>query len=198
MKNISIKKEEPTAIRLQPDRWVENYASQLFGYTFARVADEQHAEDIVQSTFFSAWKGREGYNGEASEKNWLFAICKNKIIDYYRDRSRNRDINSESKGEEDIYFDHTGHWTEEAAPKEWGAVMEHPGEDREFYEVLARCTAKLKLIQQQVFSLKYLDDLDAEQICEALKITQSNYWVLIHRAKLHLRVCLEKNWLHLK
>lgn len=180
---------------LQPELWVENYADQLFGYAYTRVRDQQFAEDIVQSTFLSAWKGRAGYNGGASEKNWLFAICKNKIIDHFRKRNTGYSIQEQ---EEDFYFDHTGHWKDETSPEDWGETIEHPGDQREFFEVLERCISKLGLIQQQVFALRYLDDLNSELICKNLGITQANYWVLIHRAKLHLRACLEKNWLHLK
>ncbi|WP_408132213.1 sigma factor-like helix-turn-helix DNA-binding protein [Klebsiella pneumoniae] len=53
---------------------------------------------------------------------------------------------------------------------------------------------KLKEIQHAVFSMKYLDDIDSDEICKQLNITASNYWVLIHRAKTQLRSCLEKNW----
>jgi RNA polymerase sigma-70 factor (ECF subfamily) len=45
-----------------------------------------------------------------------------------------------------------------------------------------------------VFSLKYIDDEATEIICKEVGITSSNYWVMIHRAKLQLRECLEKNW----
>jgi DNA-directed RNA polymerase specialized sigma24 family protein len=46
--------------------------------------------------------------------------------------------------------------------------------------------------------MKYLEDLEATEICKVLGITTSNYWVLIHRAKLQLRNCLEKNWINIR
>ncbi|MEO7530302.1 MAG: sigma factor-like helix-turn-helix DNA-binding protein, partial [Sediminibacterium sp.] len=64
--------------------------------------------------------------------------------------------------------------------------------------VLDGCKRKLQQVQQAVFSMKYMEDLDSTEICKALGITSSNYWVLIHRAKLQLRTCLEKNWINLK
>ena len=42
--------------------------------------------------------------------------------------------------------------------------------------------------------MKYIEGLESDDICKELNITASNYWVLIHRAKLQLRACLEKNW----
>ena len=73
---------------LNPDQWINQYADALYSYTLPRVNDSAQAEDIVQETFLSAWKARDSYKGEASEKSWLFAICKNKIIDYYRKKSK--------------------------------------------------------------------------------------------------------------
>jgi RNA polymerase sigma-70 factor (TIGR02943 family) len=176
-----------------PAKWVDNYSDALYAYTIVRVKDVQQAEDIVQNTFLSAWKGRDTYRGQASEKNWLYAICKNKIVDHFRRQSSSRI--ALATGEEEIYFDEVGHWTNKAAPAAWGAGMEQPGETKEFYSILNQCKQKLKEIQQSVFVMKYMEDLDSEEICKTLGITAANYWVLIHRAKLHLRKCLEKNWI---
>lgn len=177
---------------LKPDNWVDNYADTLYAYAMARVNDMQQAEDIVQNTFLSAWKARETYKGQASEKNWLYAILKNKIIDHFRKQSTSK--LTLAAGEEQIYFE-DGHWSDASAPKEWGVQLEQPFETKEFYSILQKCKQKLKDIQQSVFAMKYMEDLDSEEICKVLNITPSNYWVLIHRAKLHLRKCLEKNWI---
>lgn len=181
--------------KLEPDNWVNNYADALYAYCVSRVNDVQAAEDIVQNTFLSAWKARESYNGAASEKNWLYAILKNKIIDHFRRQSSGVVIISSR--EEDIYFDNAEHWTTETAPKDWGVNTEQPVEIKEFYTFLDKCKQKLKEIQQSVFVMKYMEDLDSAEICKVLDITPSNYWVLIHRAKLHLRKCLETNWLNI-
>ncbi|MEN9685811.1 MAG: hypothetical protein RLZZ28_1597 [Bacteroidota bacterium] len=179
---------------LDPDHWVTNYSDALYGYTLARINDSGIAEDIVQETFLSAWKAREQYKGEASEKSWLYSICKNKIIDYYRKKSKNIMQPLDDQSGTAVFFDELGHWTEQAKPGNW----EEPGariESREFYQVFNDCKKKLQEMQQAVFSMKYLEDLDAAEICAILGISSSNYWVIIHRAKLQLRTCLEKNWL---
>jgi RNA polymerase sigma-70 factor (TIGR02943 family) len=176
-----------------PTKWVENYADALYAYTLARVNDVQQAEDIVQNTFLSAWKARETYKGQASEKNWLYAILKNKIVDHFRKQTSSRI--TLSTGEEELYFDEGGHWTGETTPKEWGVHLDQPVEAKEFYSILDKCKQKLKDIQQSVFVMKYMEDIESEEICKVLNITPSNYWVLIHRAKLNLRKCLEKNWI---
>lgn len=180
---------------LNPDEWINNYADALYAYVLARVPDKYLAEDIVQNTFLSAWKGRLTYSGQASEKNWLYAICKNKIIDHFRSKAPVMAFSIEAR-EEDYYFDGVGHWTEEESPKEWSVDFEQAVDNKEFYTVLETCKKKLKEIQQAVFVMKYMEDVDADEICATLKITSANYWILVHRAKLHLRKCLEKNWIN--
>jgi RNA polymerase sigma-70 factor (TIGR02943 family) len=182
---------------LNPDQWVQLYADALYSYTLPRVNDTAVAEDLVQETFLSAWKARDSFKGDASEKSWLYTICKNKIIDYYRKKARDIVQPMSESAPTDQFFDNAEHWTQEDKPADWGAGFEENMDKKEFYKVLEGCKKKLQQIQQAVFSMKYLEDLDSAEICKALGITSSNYWVLIHRAKLQLRNCLEKNWMNL-
>ncbi|NCT95469.1 MAG: sigma-70 family RNA polymerase sigma factor [Chitinophagaceae bacterium] len=183
---------------LSPDNWVKQYGDLLYAYTRARVDDTAAAEDIVQETFLSAWKARDGFKGEASEKSWLFTICKHKIIDYYRKQSREATSPLPDHDHTDVFFDNKEHWTRKDQPVNWGIEEAAPINQKEFYAVLEACKNKLQQMQQAVFVMKYLEELDAATICKELGITPSNYWVLIHRAKLQLRACLEKNWINLK
>jgi len=181
---------------LNANEWVANYSDALFKYTMMRVNDTGIAEDIVQETFLSAWRNKDNYKGEASEKNWLYTICKNKIIDHYRKKSTSIIQYAEADVTASM-FDDVEHWTAEDAPKEWGINYHQTIENKEFYSILEQCKSKLQQMQQSVFVMKYLEDLDTEEICKVLGITTSNYWVLIHRAKLGLRNCLEKNWVNI-
>ena len=184
--------------QLQPDQWINNYADALYGYAKPRVNDAQVAEDLVQETFLSAWRAKDGYKGEASEKSWLFTILKNKIIDHYRKKAKEIVQTSSESDATDRFFDEKEHWTESDKPLNWGAAASDPVSQKEFFSVFEKCKQKLQQVQQQVFVMKYMDELDANEICKVLGITPSNYWVLIHRAKLGLRACLEKNWINLK
>ena len=183
---------------LTPDQWINNYSDALYAYTVPRVNDSGLAEDIVQETFLSAWKARDSYKGEASEKSWLFTICKNKIIDHYRKKAKDIIQPIAERDHTAHYFDESEHWTGEDKPADWGIDYQQKIDDKEFYKVLDSCKKKLQQVQQSVFVMKYMEDLDSAEICKALGITPSNYWVLIHRAKLQLRTCLEKNWINLK
>ena len=176
-------------------QWVNEYSDVLYAYVAQRVNDRHTAKDLVQETFLAAWRNVENYNGQASVKNWLFAILKNKIIDYYRKTSTR--VAGESFSihvTEEHFFDGSGHWQGNAKPNNWDIDYNSPVETKEFYSTLDKCRSKLKEIQSAVFSLKYLDGLESEEICKVLNISPSNYWVLVHRAKTQLRECLEKNW----
>ena len=173
-------------------QWVNEYSGTLFGYALQRLRDREVAADLVQETFLAAWRNVDTYNGEASVKTWLFTILKNKIIDYYR-QVVSRQATFVQTGD-DPFFDEADHWKDGVCPQDWGANPESHMHTKEFYSVLNGCKGKLKEIYSAVFTMKYLDDLQSEEICKVLNITPSNYWVIIHRAKTQLRSCLEINW----
>lgn len=176
--------------QLEPQEWINRYADLLYSYTLARVKPAETAQDIVQDTFYSAFRAKEQFNGEASEQTWLFAICRNKIIDHFRKLNRSLEI---LQAEHSIFFDEADHWKQEQYPQNWPRASDAALYGKEFMEVLHRCRKKLQEIQEAVFVLKYLEDMSSEEICKALAISPSNYWVLMHRAKLNLRRCIEKN-----
>jgi len=180
--------------QLDATKWVNDYSDMLYRYALPRVNDREVAKDLVQDTFLAAWRNFNNFKGEISEKNWLFTILKNKIIDHYR-KASTRLTEALPEAGNDAFFDQEEHWTGPAGPQDWGIDYSQPVEKKEFYDILNKCRKKLKDIQAAVFSMKYLDDLDSEEICKELNITPSNFWVLMHRAKLQLRACLEKNWI---
>jgi RNA polymerase sigma-70 factor (ECF subfamily) len=181
-----------------PSNWVENYADQLFRYAIVRVSDREVAKDLVQETFLSALQNLDSFRGDSSEKTWLFSIIKNKIIDYYRKRVNDKTV-SLSQAEDSFnlnsYFDEDGEWKESAKPTSWSESRHDDYRSKEFHETLQRCLARLTAQYRAIFTLKYLDELEFEEICKELTISTSNYWVIMHRAKLMLRRCIEKNWI---
>ncbi|MEO8171768.1 MAG: sigma-70 family RNA polymerase sigma factor, partial [Sediminibacterium sp.] len=162
---------------LNPDQWINRYADALYSYALHRVNDTGLAEDLVQDTFVSAWKARDTFKGEASEKSWLFTICKNKIIDHYRKKAKDIVRPLVETSPVDGFFDEVEHWTQDDKPTDWGIHFDQSLEGKEFYKVLNDCKKKLQKLQQAVFSMKYIDDLDSAEICKELGITTSNYWV---------------------
>lgn len=187
---------EKQSFKANSQKWLSLYGDFLYQYTLPRVNRSIIAEDLVQETFLSALKGLDGYKGEASEKNWLFTILKNKIIDYYRKKAMEQSVMSmpDLQVMDDEWFNEEGGWAEKKIPKDWHA-SDSPVERKEIQKIINWCKDHLKELQQHVFTLKYMEDLDSIEICKVLNISSSNYWVLIHRARLQMRECVEKHWL---
>jgi len=174
----------------------EQHADYLFNFAITRVNDEHMAEDLVQETFLSAIKGYESFQSKSKASTWLIAILKNKIIDHYRKKVR--EFHKESMDDlqkSDDFFDEKGSWKKDQRPQNWQMNYDQTIEQKEFYEILQNCIGRLKELQRMAFVMKHMDDAETETICKELNITASNYWVIMHRAKLQLRKCLEKNWI---
>jgi len=182
--------------KLYPQNWVKNYSDMLLRFALLRTNNIDQSKDLVQETFLAGLRNVETFKGDISEKNWLFLILKNKIIDHYRKKASSLIVEIDVLLEKSTdYFDEAGHWKESAFPKEWGVNYDDTVEKEEFYEILNKCMQKLSELIRIVFTMKYLDEKESEEICKELAISSSNYWVIIHRAKLQMRKCLEKNWI---
>jgi RNA polymerase sigma-70 factor (TIGR02943 family) len=178
-------------------QWVTEYSDALYHYAMQRLQeDELYAKDLLQETFLAAWRNLDGYKGQASVKNWLFVILKSKLTDHYR-RSYTRMVVETIRQEhnDQAFFDEEDHWRKGMYPKAWSVDFNNRVEAQEFQQVFRSCGKKLKEIQNTVFVMKYVDGIDSEEICKQLGLSSANYWVLLHRAKVQLRACLEKNWM---
>ena len=175
--------------------WVRLYSDMLFNHAVLRGMDHDNARDLVQDTFLSAWKNLDGFEGKASVKNWLFVILKNKITDQYRKSATHLKV---AISEHDYQFDDAGHWAKGFYPKELTVDPSELSENADFHQIFEGCSGKLNKIQKTVFFMKYMDDLESDDICLQLSITSNNYWTILHRAKVQLRACLEKNWFFIK
>ncbi len=178
---------------LNPDKWVSQHADYLYNYTISRINDHDLAKDLVQETFFAGLKAMENFQGLASERTWLIAILKRKIIDYYRK------INS-TKGKAEVRMnfyedgEREGEWIEERVPTDWNNETDKNLESEELNIVLEKCIDNLPEKYAIVFRMKTIQEFDTEEICKELDITSSNLWVMIHRARTQLRRCMEDNW----
>jgi len=181
---------------LNPHKWVDNHADYLYAYAISRISDDEQARDLVQEVFLAALEKADKFEGKSSERTWLTAILKNKIIDIYRKRSSglNNAVKVAEKEQEDFFYE-DGHWREEHWPKELGFEDNDPLHNKEFNHVLQRCMKKLPELWLAVFTMKHMEDEPTENICAELKVSSANFWVIIHRTKLNLRACLQKNWI---
>jgi RNA polymerase sigma-70 factor (ECF subfamily) len=174
------------------------HADYLFNYTITRVNDQHVAEELVQETFISAFKSYDSFQQKSKASTWLIAILKNKIIDHYRKKLREYKKESlDQINESGDFFTDKGKWKKDQRPHEWNVDSVQQIEKEEFYMTLHYCLQRLNEIQRIAFVMKHLEDVDTTEICKELDITTSNYWVIIHRAKLQLRKCMETNWIQI-
>jgi len=184
---------------LDPALWVEEYGDVLFGFAAARVRDRATAQDLVQETFLAALNGRESFAGRSSERSWLFGILRNKLADYYRLQNREEAITDTDPPlpEERGAFGTGGlgkdGWVMKLAPKAWetpdGTLI-----SKEFQDVLRSCLSRLPDKVAQVFRLREIDGVSSDEICKDLGVSPNNLWVMLHRARMGLRRCLEVHW----
>ncbi len=171
--------------------WLTQYGDSLYAYALTRVPSPEVAEDLLQETFLAAMTSMEGYEGRSSPNTWLIAILRKKLIDYYRKRARDLSVGDHSEATEGD-FDRRGIWSH--APGRWPRQPEAELSNQEFWQAFDDCLAKLPPAQAVAFAMRELDCLDRETVCEQLSISSSNLGIRLHRARLALRNCLEKNW----
>lgn len=182
-------------VGVNPGQWVNKYADYLYAYAVRRIDDAELSRELVQETFLAALENAKNFEGHSSEKTWLTAILKNKIFDVYRSRSSGLRNVAFSEAYPEFFNQADGHWKVEYRPKEFPARDEDAIESKDFNHILQLCLKKLPASWHAVFKMKFMDEEDTKAICKELKVTPSNYWVIIHRAKVNLRACLQKHWL---
>ncbi|MEE9349714.1 MAG: sigma-70 family RNA polymerase sigma factor [Flavobacteriaceae bacterium] len=178
---------------LDPNKWIDLHSNYMYNYTITRVNNHDVAKDLVQETFFSGLKAMANFKGQASERTWLISILKRKIIDLYR---KNNSKKGKAEVRMNFYEDgeNKGKWIEERAPSNWAETADAIIENDELKLALVECIDKLPEKYRMVFLLKTVENYETEEICNELGITPSNLWVIIHRARVQLRSCMEGNW----
>lgn len=177
---------------IDPNNWINAYSDYLFNYTISRVNNREIAKDLVQDTFIAALKSMKNFKGEATERTWLIAILKRKIIDYYRK------INS-NKGKAEVRMtyntlENEGDWLEERIADPFDKTAQDDLENIELGDAIYSCLEKLPKKQAQVFKMKTILNYETKAICNELNITASNLWVIIHRARTALADCMKDTW----
>jgi RNA polymerase sigma-70 factor, ECF subfamily len=161
-----------------------------------QLRDEALAEDVVQETLLAALAG-SGFSGKSSLKTWLTGILKHKIVDAIRRKQREPLLASTIDDELDIedldglFSGPYKSW--ETAPAEWGDP-EQALNRSQFFEIMDFCLDKLPPNAARVFMMREVMELESDEICKELAITANNLWVILYRARMLLRECLEQNW----
>jgi RNA polymerase sigma-70 factor (ECF subfamily) len=185
-------------IKTDFENWVNEFSDDLYSWALYKTSAKETAEDLVQDTFMSAFHKIDSFKGKSHPKTWLFSILNNKIIDFYRKNAKvkkNEFKISEKTGFQlsDDLFDENDIWKDRAIDPIWDKE-EHLLDNADFNDVMATCMNNLPENWKTAITSKYFTDKKAKEICQDLGITVTNYWQIVHRAKLLLKECLETNW----
>lgn len=186
--------ETETTVKLDPEGWVDRHGDVLYRFALARLRNGDLAENAVQEALLAAFEARDSFSGRSSERTWLVGILKRKVFDHFRKASRERpveDVDSLQGPAEDL-FDSKGRW--KVGPSDWGSATDSSTQRAEFWEVLSECMKGMPDRLAKVFMLREIDGLEGSEVCKVLSVTETNLWVMMHRARARLRKCLEENW----
>jgi RNA polymerase sigma-70 factor (ECF subfamily) len=172
---------------------LETLRPQLLRYARLQLRNPAWAEDAVSETLLAALEKPEAFAGRAQPKTWLIGILKHKLVDQVRRHAREctTGADDDDGAPEEQLFDETGHFRER--PADWGDPQASLGQ-QQFLAVLDACVEKLPNQLGRVFLMREWLELETEEICKELAVTPTNLWVMLHRARLRLRECLQLNW----
>lgn len=185
---------------LDPTDWLGEHGDYLYRYAVVRVRDAAAAEDLLQETLLAAMGSYQAHEGRSSERTWLVGIMKHKVVDYFRRLARTPEFQvSNDEGRDDLdWFEKDGawrgHWREDQAPVNWPVDPVKLSESQEFWAIFDSCLARLSPQMAIAFTLREIDGLSSEEICEILDVTPNNLWVILHRGRAKLRYFLEAEW----
>jgi len=164
-----------------------------------QLRNKETAEDLVQESIEAALKRSSTFAGRSTLKTWVFAILRNRIIDHVRQAGRIVPASSLLEDDEnwlerqDALFSERGGWRESARPHAWPAPEESM-QSQQFWRVFEVCLDRLPPNTGRVFMMREFLGFDTEEICAQLSITSTNLHVILHRARLKLRACMEAGW----
>ncbi len=176
--------------------WVEAFSDKLYSWALYKTNNKETAEDLVQETFLAACESLKKFEGKSEPQTWLFGILNHKIADYFRKIYRNPILNNPGKDTTFInnFFDENGDWLKKERPQSWGDEGQNLLDDHQFVQLLQVCLKELPDSWFAAINLKFLEQKKGDEICQELRLTATNYWQILHRAKLQLRKCLELKW----
>lgn len=171
---------------------VERYQAALLRFARTFVRQPAQAEDVVQDAWLGVVRGLERFERRSSFKTWLFRIVANRArTKAVRDA---RYVALEIEGDEATTSAQEDHFTPagrlKAPPAEWAMTPERLVQSREARALVDAAVASLPSAQRTVVTLRDIEGLDAESVCNIMDISETNQRVLLHRGRTKVRAAL--------
>lgn len=178
------------------------YRPMLYRLALAQLRDPTAAEDATQETLLAAIEKGASFEGRSSLRTWLFSILRFKVLDIMREHSKQRRRTDfpaagdhQPEGDDiavfDTLFDAEGCWAE---AKDVWTDPHTVAERNAFFKVLEACMTKLPERSSRAFLMREWLELEPAEICSQLQISAGNLRILLYRARMQLRLCLDIHW----
>ena len=167
----------------------------LLRFVQLQLRNDSLAEDVVSETLLAILEKPAQYEGRSSLRTYATGILKFKIVDVLR--RRGREVHIEPLDEEsmddalDALFTADGHWQEK--PAAW-RDPERALEQSQFFATLQVCVDRLPPKVGRIFTMRESLELEIDEISRELGITANHCGVMLYRARMQLRECLDRNW----
>lgn len=145
------------------------------------------AEEVVQETFVALLSGLDRFEGRSSLRTYLFGILYHKASNL-RAKARREEGCDDIEALIEARFDKGGMRARPPRGPEAGAL------DAEISRWVGKCAEGLSDSQRTAFFLKEVEGETTEAICDIMGVTENNLRVMLYRARLKLRDCLERKW----
>lgn len=192
------KRDESAFVRL-----VGRYQGPLLRLAMVYTGSRAVAEEIVQETWLGVLQGIDRFEARSSFRTWLYRILVNRARTRAEREGRTvpfsaLDAAAVADDEPAVSPDRfvslddpewPGHWSR--PPREWDARPDDRLLTRETLDRVEQAIAALPPAQRQVITLRDVEGWTAEEVCNALEISETNQRVLLHRARSRVRGALE-------
>ena len=181
---------------------VERHYPTMLAVARHYVSSRAVAEEVVQDAWLGVLKGLDRFQGRSSLRTWILRILVNRAKTRGARDARTVPFASlAAQGEEpavepgrfrgpDDPF--PGHWR--AYPGTWQRLPEQTLADRETLQIVLATIHRLPPPQRIVITMRDIQGCEAEEVCEALDVSEGNQRVLLHRARSKVRNALERHF----
>ncbi len=167
----------------------------LLRFARLQLRNDSVAEDVVSETLLALLERPDAFAGRSSLRTFATGVLKHKIIDHLRRAGREAPLALDaSRADADLLdslFHADGHWID--PPPAWGDP-DASFAQREFFDVLQACVDHLPETAARLFMLREWLEFDTDECARELGVTANNVFVMLHRARLRLRECLQLRW----
>ncbi len=183
------------------DELVTRHHSALIRMALAYVADREVAEEVVQDTWMAVIDGLSRFEGRSSLRTWIFGIMIHKAKDRGVREKRHVNFSSfesvDDNNDEAVdpsRFHQSGEWAGHWAfpPQPWDdQTPEKLLASQQAVNAMNRAIEALPQRLKDVLILRDVEGVEAKEACDILRITETNLYVRLHRARERVRQAVE-------